>query len=57
MTDQKRLSLLAASGARYVFVGPAEMAYCDGSLCFDPGTLGLRPLYTAGDYTIYEVAP
>ena len=55
MRDDKRAALLDESRARYVFAGPVEAGFCEGTGCFEAEALGLKQVYQQGDYTIYEV--
>ncbi|HQA67430.1 MAG TPA: hypothetical protein PK801_03840 [Aggregatilineales bacterium] len=56
MTDAERQALLSRYGVRYVWVGPPEWPETCDAHCFDPAALGLRAVFTAGDYAIYEVS-
>lgn len=55
LDDDDRLDWLDETGTAYVWVGKAERATTCQDACFDPATLGLRPVFSEGSVTIYAV--
>ncbi len=55
MTDEERIRFLDEVPIDYVWVGPAERELaCSTENCLDPERLGLRVVFSQGDYTIHH---